>query len=129
MTYGFVEDQEFDGEGERFLVHFDGVPLGAFRGSRSDIEEYVDRRNREAARVRGALTSSDREALCRLGWHRQRLHDGTPLYFRCLPHLWGTAFGFAIGPAPFDWASTKIAGFGPEAGPWFCQACKEEIGA
>ena len=128
MPYGFIEDPEYEGEGERFLVHFNGVHCSAFGGSRADVEEYVARRNREADEVQQALRSKDPRELCGLGWHRQTLQGRRSLFFRCLPRLWGAAFGFAIGPAPFDYTTSKIADFGrPE--PWLCEACKEEIGA
>ena len=126
MPYGFFEDPEH--EGDAFLVHFDGVIAGRIRGSREEVEDYVARRNRETAEVQEALESDDRAALCRIGWHRQKYEDGTPLYFRVLPRLWGAAFGFALGPAPFNWATTKLADLG-RAEPWFCEVCEEEIGA
>ena len=128
MRYGFVEDPEYEGEDQRFLLHFDGEPNGAFHGSRGDVEEYVEKRNREAEEIQQALWSNDPRALCSLGWHRQTVDGGRPLFFRLLPRLWGALFGFAMGPAPFDETCTRLATFG-RGEPWVCEACEEEIGA
>ena len=127
MPYEVVED----GGAEKgyFRIEFDGRPITWFEGSRAKAEAYVHELQRKAEDARRGLSSSDPPGLCRLGWHRRTDEDETPLFFKLLPRLWGAPFGFRVGPIPSDDDGWKVAVFGGHAVPWFCEACKEEIGA
>jgi hypothetical protein len=97
------------------------TPQGVMRWLQTDWM-----REKEAA---AALRSDDPLALCRLGWHSlgETFVDRGPFFHWMGSGRIGERLNFWVGPEPFRWCSTRVAGLGPQAVPWLCSVCNEVV--
>jgi hypothetical protein len=109
------------------IERYDGTLLLTLSGSEEAARNYVDELERQAERAREASESGDSSILCRSGWHQKWLSDGVSAYFRSMGGRIGDQVAFRVGAMPVDAECRTVRGIGPQATPWRCSVCGEEL--
>jgi hypothetical protein len=105
----------------------DGAMLLTYVASEDATRDYVEELERQAERGRKASALGDSSILCRSGWHQKWLSDGVKAFFRSLGGRIGDQVAFRVGSMPVDAECPMVRGLGPQAKPWRCSACGEEV--
>ena len=93
----------------------------------SDPQSYCQDLYQQEKEGLAALHADDPLALCRMGWHQHEFDGSSRAFFRFMSGVVGQRLNYWIGSSPIRWDCARIAGIGPQATPWTCAVCGEQV--
>lgn len=111
-----------------YKVRRDDAPHGYGTSGSIEMVEKMCRDNyRRDQEVEAARASDDPGALCRIGWHQFSEVNGGVSFFTFYCGTVGEQLHYRLGSRPGRWWTTHITAIGPQATPWTCSVCDQDI--
>lgn len=125
---GPISWEEEPDKPSHYKIRRDGAPkvIGT-DGSYAQVEKMCRDYYRRDKEVLAAAVSDDPGALCRIGWHQFSEANGRVSFFVFYCGRVGEQLHYGLGPRPGKWWSTHITAIGPQATPWTCSVCGQDI--